>query len=124
MEKDEYLVNQPIGQIKTSSIKYSSFFWVASDQGKPSTSHFKVLKRDFEKSISICEVTITTGRPHQIRIHSAFLGHPLFNDPLYVRGGGVCEMAQFSMKMLTPAPNSSLKHHCPEIVAIFFTVGN
>ena len=32
-------------------------------------------------------VGITTGRPHQIRIHCACAGHPLQGDPLYVAGG-------------------------------------
>ena len=31
------------------------------------------------------QVTITTGRPHQIRIHLAQLGSPLLGDPLYLR---------------------------------------
>jgi hypothetical protein len=34
-----------------------------------------------------CQVTIMTGRPHQIRIHMAALGHPLVGDPLYGPGG-------------------------------------
>jgi hypothetical protein len=33
------------------------------------------------------QVTILTGRPHQIRIHMAALGHPLVGDPLYGHGG-------------------------------------
>lgn len=33
------------------------------------------------------QVTILTGRPHQIRIHMAALGHPLVGDPLYGPGG-------------------------------------
>ncbi|KAL6755237.1 hypothetical protein V8C86DRAFT_3137901 [Haematococcus lacustris] len=38
-------------------------------------------------SSSLVEVEIFTGRPHQIRIHMAALGHPLVGDPLYVAGG-------------------------------------
>lgn len=33
------------------------------------------------------QVEIHSGRPHQIRIHLAFIGHPLLGDPLYVVGG-------------------------------------
>jgi hypothetical protein len=33
------------------------------------------------------QVEIQTGRPHQVRIHMACLGHPLLGDPLYAAGG-------------------------------------
>ncbi|KAM7277295.1 hypothetical protein ACFE04_019161 [Oxalis oulophora] len=33
------------------------------------------------------KVEIQSGRPHQIRIHLSFIGHPLLGDPLYVSGG-------------------------------------
>ncbi len=33
------------------------------------------------------DVEIATGRPHQIRIHMAWAGHPLAGDPLYGPGG-------------------------------------
>ena len=36
---------------------------------------------------SLVQVRIPTGRPHQIRIHMAYLGHPLVGDPLYAVGG-------------------------------------
>ena len=36
---------------------------------------------------SLLEVSIETGRPHQIRIHLAWAGHPLVGDPLYGVGG-------------------------------------
>lgn len=36
---------------------------------------------------SLVEVLIETGRPHQIRIHLAAIGHPLDGDPLYRAGG-------------------------------------
>lgn len=48
-------------------------------------SHVCVLAAREENAI--VEVTIPTGRPHQIRIHMAAAGHPLVGDPLYVAGG-------------------------------------
>jgi 23S rRNA pseudouridine1911/1915/1917 synthase len=36
---------------------------------------------------TLFEVDIHTGRPDQIRIHLAFIGHPLVGDPLYSAGG-------------------------------------
>jgi 23S rRNA pseudouridine1911/1915/1917 synthase len=36
---------------------------------------------------TVVDVVIETGRPHQIRIHLACLGHPLRGDPLYLPGG-------------------------------------
>ena len=39
------------------------------------------------------QVTITTGRPHQIRIHLAQLGSPLLGDPLYLFQGEVSAQA-------------------------------
>lgn len=59
--------------------------FAASPDGKPSCSHFKVLER--RETSSLCAVTIETGRPHQIRIHSAAWGYPLTGDPLYGPGG-------------------------------------
>jgi 23S rRNA pseudouridine1911/1915/1917 synthase len=35
----------------------------------------------------LVDVEILTGRPHQIRIHMAWAGHPLVGDPLYGPGG-------------------------------------
>jgi 23S rRNA pseudouridine1911/1915/1917 synthase len=57
----------------------------ASPVGKAALSHVRVLgRRDLG---SVVEVRIPTGRPHQIRIHLAFAGHPLVGDPVYGCGG-------------------------------------
>jgi 23S rRNA pseudouridine955/2504/2580 synthase len=50
-------------------------------QGKPSTSHFRVLERC--GGHSYCEARIETGRTHQIRVHAAHLGHPVAGDDKY-----------------------------------------
>ncbi|MBI3562972.1 MAG: RluA family pseudouridine synthase [Gammaproteobacteria bacterium] len=57
----------------------------ATATGKSAFSQFTVLER--RAAACLCEVQITTGRPHQIRIHAAALGHPLLGDPLYIIGG-------------------------------------
>ncbi len=57
----------------------------AQEQGKPSRSTARVLER--RPLQTLFEVDIYTGRPEQIRIHLAFIGHPLVGDPLFVAGG-------------------------------------
>jgi 23S rRNA pseudouridine1911/1915/1917 synthase len=44
-------------------------------------------RRGGEPASALVEVAIETGRPHQIRIHLAFAGHPLVGDPLFGAGG-------------------------------------
>ncbi|WP_088888801.1 pseudouridine synthase [Leptolyngbya ohadii] len=48
-------------------------------------SEAQVLRRT--DTTTLLEVTILTGRPHQIRIHLAAAGYPLLGDPLYEAGG-------------------------------------
>jgi 23S rRNA pseudouridine1911/1915/1917 synthase len=57
----------------------------ASPRGRPSRSAAAVLER--REGSTLFGVDITTGRPHQVRIHLAVAGHPLVGDPLYGPGG-------------------------------------
>jgi 23S rRNA pseudouridine1911/1915/1917 synthase len=59
--------------------------WGANPGGKPSKSLAKVISRG--TSTTTFEVSLHSGRPHQIRIHLASIGHPLVGDPLYGMGG-------------------------------------
>lgn len=49
--------------------------------GKEAVTRFKVLERF--KDFTLIECILETGRTHQIRVHMAYIGHPVMNDPLY-----------------------------------------
>lgn len=53
--------------------------------GKDAITHWHVLERF--GYVTLNEYRLETGRTHQIRAHSQFIGHPLFNDAMY--GGDV-----------------------------------
>lgn len=52
--------------------------------GKPAVSHYKLLQR--LPATSHVEVSLESGRTHQIRVHMTHIGHPIVGDPLYGRG--------------------------------------
>ena len=51
--------------------------------GKPAVSHYRVLKRF--NGVTYVEVSLESGRTHQIRVHMAHIGHSLAGDPVYGR---------------------------------------
>ncbi|MBT8059138.1 MAG: RluA family pseudouridine synthase [Gammaproteobacteria bacterium] len=51
--------------------------------GRPAVTHYRVLRR-FGAATEL-EVSLETGRTHQIRVHMAHIGHPLVGDPVYGR---------------------------------------
>jgi 23S rRNA pseudouridine1911/1915/1917 synthase len=79
---DQQTIRQPIGKIPHEQLGY---IFGAAAAGQFARSDVQVVRRDAETTL--VEVTIFTGRPHQIRIHLATIGFPLVGDPLYVAGG-------------------------------------
>ena len=61
--------------------------------GKSAVTHYRPLRQD--GTYTLVELTLETGRTHQIRVHMAWLGYPLAGDTLY--GGST---AHFSRHML------------------------
>ena len=81
---DMFVIDAPIGPMAHPLLGEVE---AASESGKPSHSVAMVLDRGADHTLF--SVEIKTGRPHQIRIHLAFVGHPLVGDPLYCEGGAI-----------------------------------
>jgi 23S rRNA pseudouridine1911/1915/1917 synthase len=81
-KKDEFDIDVAIGPVPHQILRT---IHAACPNGKSAHSHVRVLER--RDDCSLVEVRITTGRPHQIRIHLAAVGHPLVGDPVYTIGG-------------------------------------
>ena len=71
------LVDAPIGRHETDRKKMA----VTLKNSKEARTHYYVKER-FARTTFI-ECRLETGRTHQIRVHMAYLGHPLVGDPLY-----------------------------------------
>ena len=81
-QHDAYEIVTPIGLVPHPRLGQ---VWAAKPDGKPSKSRAKVISRT--TSTTTFEVSLHSGRPHQIRIHLASIGHPLVGDPLYGLAG-------------------------------------
>jgi 23S rRNA pseudouridine1911/1915/1917 synthase len=57
------------------------------DGGRPAVTHYVVL--DSNERLALLDVTLETGRTHQIRVHLSHLGHPVLGDRTY---GGALEL--------------------------------
>ena len=79
IKNDEGEIDLPIDRSKTDKCKMA-----VSENGKPSLTKYKVLERFGD--YTFLEVSLKTGRTHQIRVHFSYLKHPVYGDKLY--GGG------------------------------------
>ena len=94
---DRLTIDRPIGKIPHPVLGY---IYGADSQGKYARSECRVIKR--YRNCTLLEVTIFTGRPHQIRIHLAAAGYPLLGEPLYVAGGTWAKISQNQEKIAVP----------------------
>ncbi|MDF2910419.1 MAG: RluA family pseudouridine synthase [Sporolactobacillus laevolacticus] len=74
---DEGTIDAPIGRADKDRKKMA----VTEKNSKNAVTHFKVLERFSRYTYVACR--LETGRTHQIRVHMAYIGHPLAGDPKY-----------------------------------------
>jgi 23S rRNA pseudouridine1911/1915/1917 synthase len=82
-DEDEGTIEGNIGRSANDRRKMTVY--PNGEYGKEAITHWRVLERF--GYVTLNEYRLETGRTHQIRAHSQYIGHPLFNDAMY--GGDV-----------------------------------
>ncbi|MBQ2348587.1 MAG: RluA family pseudouridine synthase [Clostridia bacterium] len=77
LKENEGTVDAPIGRHKTDRKKMCVTF----DNSRTAVTHYKVLS--YNNGFSHAAMKLETGRTHQIRVHMAYIGHPVAGDPVY-----------------------------------------
>lgn len=106
ISNDRGVIEAPIGRSEKDRKKQA-----VTAKGKPAVTHFKVLERF--GNYTLVELTLETGRTHQIRVHIAYIGHPVAGDPLYgprktLKGNGQFLHAQ-TLGFTHPTTGESLR---------------
>lgn len=89
LEKSKGTINAPIARKENSIIERC-----VSKNGQNAVTHYEVLQ-EFD-GYSLVKCTLETGRTHQIRVHMAYIGHPLLGDSLY----GISDQSLISRQAL------------------------
>lgn len=72
-------ISAPIARVDGSTIERTVDF----HRGEPARTHLRLISYNPSLDTSLLELTLDTGRTHQIRVHLSYAGHPLFGDFLY-----------------------------------------
>ena len=82
-------IDAPIGRDMNNREK----MMVTDINSKDAITHFRVIKRYKDQTLIECK--LETGRTHQIRVHMAYIGYPIYNDPIYGKRKKTTEFGQF-----------------------------
>ena len=103
-------IDAPIGRSDKDRKKMA----VTAKNSKNAITHFTDLKR--YKGYTLIKCKLDTGRTHQIRVHMAYIGHPVYNDPVYTNDK-CSDFGQFlhsySMEFIHPITKEKMYFECP-----------
>lgn len=77
LKDDKGTINAPIGRDPRNRQRMAVVFM----NSKPAVTHYEVVSR--YEGFTHVRFKLETGRTHQIRVHSAYMGHPLAGDSVY-----------------------------------------
>ena len=109
-------IDAPIGRSENDRKKMA----VTAKNSKNAITHLTVLKR--YKGYTLVRLKLDTGRTHQIRVHMSYIGHPVYNDPVYTNDK-CSDFGQFlhsySMDFIHPITKEEMHFECelPEYFA-------
>lgn len=110
LQHNHITIDAPIGRDTINRKK----MMVTEKNSKRAVTHVKVLKRYTNYTLVKCE--LETGRTHQIRVHMAYIGYPIYNDPVY-NSKKATSFGQFlhssEIHFVSPISKKELNFTCP-----------
>ncbi len=108
-DEDEGTITGNIG--RSPRERQKMYVFEDGSDGKHAVTHWRVLRR--YGYVTLVECRLETGRTHQIRVHMAWQGHPLFNDARYggdriLRGTTFTKYRQFIENCFELMPRQAL----------------
>mgnify|MGYP005788930237 CR=1 FL=1 len=102
-------IDAPIGRDKQNRERMA-----VVEDGKHAITHMKVLKRYDGYTLVSC--VLETGRTHQIRVHMAYIGYPIHNDPIYSKKEADSFgqfLHSYKMNFIHPITKKEMEFICP-----------
>ena len=109
LKEDEGTIDANIGRDPNDRLRFRVYD--DPEKGKHAVTHYRVLERF--GFVTVIECRLETGRTHQIRVHMASIGHPLFGDERYggteIRKGTIyAKYRQFIQNCFELCPRQAL----------------
>lgn len=105
------IIDAPISRKSNSIIERC-----INENGDKSISHYEVLSIDNTNNFSVVKFVLETGRTHQIRVHSQFIGHPILGDTLYGCSSNLISRQAlhcYKMSFIHPVTKNKVFLTCP-----------
>lgn len=105
------VIDAPIARKENSIIERC-----INPNGDSAISCYKVIDTNFKSDISLVSFVLKTGRTHQIRLHSKFIGHPILGDTLYGVPSALIKrqaLHSYKVRFIHPITKKKLKLEAP-----------
>lgn len=117
LDKKEGIIDAPISRKEGSIIERR-----IDENGIKAVSHYEVIKSN--SSLSLVKFVLETGRTHQIRLHSKFIGHPILGDTLYGNKSNLINRQALhcaKLKFIHPITKKDIEINCeiPDDMKLF-----